>query len=177
MQVDAVHVNVSQERQGSGSAPRLDKGKGGKGGKGKFKKGGKGKEKYENPVSKFEGECRYCQKKGTQEGGVQKDESGSRCRQVRQAWQANLCQVAHSDRCDAAFSASELCAESGEHHRAAADGPSALPESHWQSALRNLVHQHDRAGPVDSHGCKLGRSRIRVVGFWIWLDILPIQLC
>ena len=64
--------------------------------------------------------------------------------------------------------ASELCAEPGEHHPAAADGPSALPESRWQSALRNLVHQHDRAGPVDSHGCKLGRSRIRVVGFWIW---------
>ena len=40
------------------------KGKGGKGGKGKSKKGGKGKEKDEKSASKFEGECRYCQKKG-----------------------------------------------------------------------------------------------------------------
>ena len=82
MQVDAVHVNVSQERQGSGSAPRLDKGKGGKGGRGKFKKGGKGKEKYENPVSKFEGECRYCQKKGHKKaecGKMKADLAAGKC--------------------------------------------------------------------------------------------------
>ena len=59
-----MHVNVNQERQGSGGGSRSDKGKGGKGGKGKSKNGGKGKEKDEKPVSKFEGECRYCQKKG-----------------------------------------------------------------------------------------------------------------
>ena len=69
----------------------------------------------------------------------------------------------------------ELCAEHGKHHPDVADGPGALPESHWQSAVRNLVHQHDRTVPEDSHGCKLGRSRIRVVGFWIWLDNLPNQ--
>ena len=38
MQVDAVHVNVSQERQVDGSGSRSDKGKDGKG---KSKKGGK----------------------------------------------------------------------------------------------------------------------------------------
>ena len=54
MQVDAVHVNVNQERQGSGSGSRPDKGKG----------GGKGKERDEKVASKFEGECRYCHKKG-----------------------------------------------------------------------------------------------------------------
>ena len=53
MQVDAVHVNLSQEQQVSGGSARPDKGKGGKGGKGKARKGGKGKEKYEKPVSKF----------------------------------------------------------------------------------------------------------------------------
>ena len=58
-QVDAVHVNVNQARQGSGSGSRSDKGN-----KDKSKKGGKGKEKDEKPASKFEGECRYCQKKG-----------------------------------------------------------------------------------------------------------------
>ena len=31
----------------------------------------------------------------------------------------------------------------------------------------DVVHQHDRTGPEDSHGCKLGWSRIRVFGFWI----------
>ena len=41
---------------------------------------------------------------GTQEGGVQKDEVGHRCRQVRQEWQANWCQLAHSGRHDAALS-------------------------------------------------------------------------
>ena len=30
-------------------------------------------------------------------------------------------------------------------------------------ACRTLVHQHDRASPEDSYGCKLGRSRIRVM--------------
>ena len=29
----------------------------------------------------------------------------------------------------------------------------------------------------NSHGCKFGRSRIRVVGFLIWLDVVPNQLC
>ena len=63
MQVDALHVNVNQERQVGGSGSRPDKGKGGKGGKGKSKKGGKGKERDEKAASKFEGGCRYCQKK------------------------------------------------------------------------------------------------------------------
>ena len=48
------------------------------------------------------------------------------------------------------------------------------PVGSQASQQPNLVHQHDRTGPEDSHGCKLGRSRIRVVGFWIWLDILAI---
>ena len=38
-------------------------------------------------------------------------------------------------------------------------------------------NQHDRTGPEDSHGCKLGRSRIRVVGFWLRLHVLPYQSC
>ena len=64
MQVGAVHVNVNQDRQGSGSGSWSDKGKGGKGGKGKSKKGGKGMERDEKSASKFDGECRYCHKKG-----------------------------------------------------------------------------------------------------------------
>ena len=60
MQVDAVHVNVNQERQGGSSGSRSDTGIGGRS---KSKKGGKGKEREEKPASKFYGECRYCQKK------------------------------------------------------------------------------------------------------------------
>ena len=75
MRVDAVHVNVDQERQGSGSGSRSDTGKGGKGGKGKFKTGRKGKEKDEKPASKFEGECRSCQKKGHKKAECRKMKS------------------------------------------------------------------------------------------------------
>ena len=166
MQVDAVHVNVNQARQGSGSGPRSDKGRGGKGGKCKSKEGSKGKERGEEAASRFEGECRYRQKKGRKK---------AECRKMKADLAAGKCDT-HGRR-DAAFPASELCTEYGKHHPAAADAPGAFPESHRQSALRNLVHQHDCTGPEDSQGCKLGRSRLRVVGFWIWLDILPNQLC
>ena len=43
---------------------------------------------------------------GTQEGGVQNDEGRSRCRQMRQEWEANRCQLTHGDRRAAAFLAS-----------------------------------------------------------------------
>ena len=75
MQVDAVHVNVNQERQVDGSGSRSDKGKGGKGGKGKSKKGGKGKERGEKQVGKFDGECRYCLKRGHKKSDCRKMKS------------------------------------------------------------------------------------------------------
>ena len=62
MQVDAVHVNVKQDRQVDGSGSRSDKGKG------KSKKGGKGKERGEKAANKFDGECRVMPEEGTQEG-------------------------------------------------------------------------------------------------------------
>ena len=61
LQVDAVHVDVNQERQVDGSGSRSDKGKSRKG---KSKKGGKGKGRGEKVVTKFDGECRYCLKRG-----------------------------------------------------------------------------------------------------------------
>ena len=63
MQVDAVHVNVNQERQVDGSGSRSDKGKGSKGSKGKSKKGSNGKERGEKTATKFDGECRCCLKR------------------------------------------------------------------------------------------------------------------
>ena len=63
MQVDAVHVNVNEERQVDGSGSRSDKGKSSKGGKDKSKKAGKGKERGEKEVTKFVGEYRYCLKR------------------------------------------------------------------------------------------------------------------
>ena len=91
---------------------------------------------------------------GTQGGGAQKDDGRSRCRQMRQEWQANRCQLTHGDRRDAAFLASEPCTESGEHHPDAADGPCALPESRWQSGV-SADRQHGRTGTENSHGCVL----------------------
>ena len=79
-----------------------------------------------------------------------------------------------------AFPASNLCTEHGKHHSIATSGASVLPVSRRQSDVStdgDLAHQYDRAGPEDSHGCKLGRRRMRVVGFWIRLDVLPNQLC
>ena len=63
MHVDAVHVNVNQERQVDGSGSPSDKGKGSKGGKGKSKKGSKGKERVEKAATKFDDECRCCLKR------------------------------------------------------------------------------------------------------------------
>ena len=57
MQVDAMHVNVNQERQVDGSGSRSDKSKNSKGCTSKSKKGGKGKERGETAVTKFNGEC------------------------------------------------------------------------------------------------------------------------
>ena len=87
LQVDAVHVNGSQERQVDGSGSRSDKGKGGKGGKGKSKKGGKGKERGEKAATKFDGECRYCQKRGHKK---------SDCRKMKSDIAAGKCDIVAS---------------------------------------------------------------------------------
>ena len=75
MQVDAVHVNVNQERQVDGSGARSDKGKSSKGGKVKSKKGGKGKERGEKAATKFDGEGRYCLKRGHKKSDCRKMKS------------------------------------------------------------------------------------------------------
>ena len=176
MQVDAVHVNANQEGQGSGIGSRSDKGKG-KGGKGG--KSGKGKSIAEKSASKFEGECRYCQKKGHKK---------AECRKMKADLAAGKC-----DKNGKPTGVNSLTAT----------GATQLPRkrvmhrvwrapsrcSRWslstsrvllavsRRSSRNLVHQHGRTGSEDSHGCKLGRSRTRVVGFWIWLDILPTYRC
>ena len=61
MQCASVPVR-NGKKGGNGKAKKG--GKGGKGGNGKAKKGGKGKERDEKLAGKFEGECRYCHKKG-----------------------------------------------------------------------------------------------------------------
>ena len=174
MQVDAVHVNVNQERQVDGSGSRSDKGKRGKGGKGKFKKGGKGKERGERAASKFDGGCRYCEKRRHMKADCRKmksDIAAGKCDKSGRPIGVNPPTATGATQ---PSPASELCTERGEHHPVAADGASVLPGSGRQSDVstdRDLVHQHDRTGPEDAHGCK------RVVGFWIRLDVLPNQLC
>ena len=72
-------MNVNQERQGGSSGSRSEKGKGGRS---KSKKGGKDKEREEKAASKFNGECRYCQKKGHKKADCRKmkaDIDAGRC--------------------------------------------------------------------------------------------------
>ena len=80
---------------------------------------------------------------GTQEGGVQKDDSGCRSWQVRQAWHANWCPLAHSDRRDAAFTASELCTEYGKYHplqqMVPAHFPNPIGSQHSETWFINMI--------------------------------------
>ena len=156
MQVDAVHVNVHHERQVDGSGSRSDKGKGGKG---KFEKEGKGKERGERAATKFDGECRYCQKKGHKKSDCRKMKSDIAAGKCDKGGKPMGGQCTLSGRRNEAFPASELCTEHGKHHPIATDGASVLPMSRRQSDVStdgNVVHQHDRTGPEDSHCCKLG---------------------
>ena len=172
MQVDAVHVNVNQERQGSGSGSRSDKGKG------KSKKGGKGKEKDEKAATKFDGKCRYCLKRGHKK---------SDCRKLKADLAAGKCDKGGKPIGVNALSAAGATQPSPQAIYAP-NMASTIPMQQMvlvyfpnpvgnQAPQQKLVHQHDRTSPEDSHGCKLGRSRIRVVGFWIWRDILANHLC
>ena len=113
-------------------------------------------------ASKFNGECRYCQKKGHKKAD---------CRNMKADIEAGRCDKSGKPKGVNALTA----AGSDKHHPTATGGADVLQSD--ASACRTLVHQHDRAGPEDSYGCKLGRSRIRVTGFWIRLDILSNQLC
>ena len=172
MQVDAVHVNVNQERQGGSSGSRSEKGTGGRS---KSKKGGKGKEREEKAASKFNGECRYCQKKGHEKAD---------CRKMKADIDAGRCDKSGKPKGVNALTVTGATQPSPEASYAPSMA-STIPLQQMvpvyfpcpASACRTLVHQHDRAGPEDSYGCKLGRSRIRVTGFWIRLDILSNQLC
>ena len=161
MQVDAVHVNVNQERQVDGSGSRSDKGKGSKGGKGKSKKGGKVKERGEKAASKFEGECRYCQKRRHKKADCRKmksDIAAGKCDKSGKPTGVNSLTAAGATQPSPQASYAPSMAST---IPVAADGASVLPRSRRQSdvsTVRDLVHQHDRTGPEDSHGCKLGRS-------------------
>ena len=176
MQVDAVHVNVNQERQVDGSGSRSDKGKGGKGGKGKSKKGCKSKERGERERSKrFQGECRDCQKRGHKK---------SDCRKMKSDIAAGK-----SDKSGKPIGVNALSAAGTTQ-----PSPQATyaPSMASTIPLQQMVPVYlpcpngsqtsetwfiNMTSPENSHGCKLGRSRMRVVGFWIWLDILPNHSC
>ena len=131
-------------------------------------------------ASKFDGECRYCQKRRHKKAD---------CRKMKSDIAAGKC-----DKSGRPIGVNSLIATGATQPSPQASyAPSmastiplqqmvdsVLPFSRRQSDVSSdgdLVHQHDRTGPKDSHGCKLGRSRIRVVGFWLRLDVLPNQLC
>ena len=174
-QVDAVHVTVNQDRQVDGSGSRSDKGKGGKGGKGMSKKGGKDKESGEKAADKFDGDCRYCENRGHKKAD---------CRKMKSDIAAGKCDKSGRPIGVNSFTVTGATQPSLQANYApsvaSTTRASVLPRSRRQSVVstdRDLVHQHDRTGPEDSHGCKHGRSRIRAVGFWIRLDVMPNQFC
>ena len=127
MQVDAAHVNVNQERQVDGSVSRSDKSKSSKGGKGKSKKGGKGKERGEKAATKFDGERRYRLKRGHKKSDCRKMKSDFAAGKGDKSGKPIGGQCTLGGRRNAAFPASELCAEHGKHHPAATDGANVLP--------------------------------------------------
>ena len=146
----------------------------GKGGSSKSEKGGKGKEREEKAASKFNGECRNCQKKGHKKADCRKmkaDIDAGRCDKSGKPKGVNALTAAGSTQ----LSPQESHAPSLTSTIPPTGGADVLQSD--ASPCKNLVHQHDHAGPEDSYGWKLGRSRIRVAGFWIRLDILSNLLC
>ena len=178
MQVDAVHVNVNHERQVDGSVSRSDKGKGSKGGKGKSKKGSKGKERGEKAVTKFDGECGYRLKRGHKK---------SDCRKMKSDIAACKC-----DKCGKPVGVNALSAAGATQPSPQASyAPSMASTIPLQQVVPVYLPCPDgsqTSQPTETwfinmivvaqktHGCKLGRSRTRIVGFWLRLDVLPNQL-
>ena len=163
-----------------GSGSRLDKGKSGIVGKGKSKKGGKGKERDEKAASKFEGECRYCQKRRHKKVDCRKmksDIAAGKCDKSGKQIGVNsltatgttqpLPQASYAPSMASTIPLQQMVPV---YFTSPAGSQTSSPTDTW-------VHQHYRTGPEDPHGCKLGRSRIRIVGFWMRVDVLPTQLC
>ena len=174
MQVDAVHVNVNQERQVGGSGSRPDKGKGGKGGKGKSKKGGKGKKRDEKAVSKFDGECRYCIKRGHKKAECRKmkaDLAAGKCENNGKPIGVNSLTATGATQPSPQASYAPSLASTIPMQQIVPVYFLSPVGSQPPQQTENLVHQHDRTSPENPHGCKLGRRRIRFVGFWIWRPI------
>ena len=88
-------------------------------------------------ASKFEGKCSYCLKRGHKKAD---------CRKMKSDIAAGKCDksgkpigVKALSAAGGTLPASELCTEHGKHHRISTDG--------------DVVHQYDRTGPENSHGC------------------------
>ena len=135
------------------------KAKGGKGGKSKSKKGSKGKERGEKAATKFDGECRYCLKRGHKKSDYRKMKSDIA---------AGKC-----DKTDKPIGVNALSAAGATQPSPQASyAPSMARTIPLQQMVPvcfpcdgDVAHQHDRTGPEDSIGCKLGRSRN--TRFWI----------
>ena len=122
-----------RKRQVDGSGSRSDKGKGSKGGKGKSKTGSKGKERGEKAVTKFDGECRYCLKRGHKKSHCRKIKSDIAAGKSLKSGKPIGVNALPAAGATQPFSASELCTEHGKHHSIATNGASVLPVSRRQS--------------------------------------------
>ena len=135
MQVDAVHVSGGQERQGGSGNAQLDTGNG----KSKTKNCGKGKEKDDKPAGRFEGECRYCQKKGQKKTECRKmkaDLEAGRCDKSGKPTGVNSLTAAGATKLSSqpSYAPSAVCSNV-DYHPDAADRPCAHSESRWQSVV------------------------------------------
>ena len=146
-------TSVRNGKAASGGSARPDKGKGGKSGNGKAKKGGMGKEKDE---SRSRGEC---DKNGKPTGVNSLTATGA-----------------------TQPSSHAIYAPSAVGSMASTIPTQQMVPVYFPNYVGSQAFQQTETwfinitGPENSHGCKLGRSVIRFVGFWILLDILPNQL-
>ena len=108
-------------------------------------------EEVEKPVSKFEGERGHCQIKGHKKMELQASATSMANQLVSTRWQRQARRRIPSK-----------CVEFGEH-----DASRRLSQC-ISEALRNEVHQQDRSGLADFHGCH--------VGFLTCVDMLPNQM-
>ena len=159
-------------------APLSDKGKSSKGGKDKSKKGGKGKERGEKSVTEFDGECRYCLKRRHKK---------SNCRKMMSEIAAGNC-----DRSGKPIGVNALSAagatQPSPQASCALSIASTIPLQQMVPVCFQCPDGCQTSQPTETwyinmivpaqktHGCKLGRSRIRVVGFWLRLDVLLNQI-
>ena len=164
MQVDAVHVNVNQERPGGGSGLRPDKSKSGKGRQAQVQEGRQGQgEREEKAGSRFEGECR----------GTARRRKKAECRKMKSDIAAGKCDKSGKP--------------TGVNSLTGTGTTQPFPQASYAPCMASTISLQQMVTiPSETLFINVvvpaqktlmvarpGWSRIRVIGFWIWLDVMP----